>query len=142
MKTVLRRRCVFLLRRCNGFSIVEVAISIVVLGAALVPCCELLFLAKGAADADESRAVALNELEREVEMLRQRDFDLFESKPRAPLPGDSGSDYESQVIVMQMSQHLKKVIVIVYREGSRGAEVQESAEFYITDCDFPVRKIW
>ena len=129
-------------RRCGGFSIIEVAIAVTVLGSALVACCQLLQVARRAADGDQFRAMALNELERKVEMLNQTGFDLLQSKPRAPLPADSGQDCEIQTIVTQESSYLKKVRVVLYRQNSGGAEVQESAEFYVTDCKFPIERIW
>ena len=128
-------------RRC-GFSIVEVAISVVVLGTALIACSQLLCLATRAGDTDESRAIALNELERRVEMLRQRDFDLLESEERVPLAEAPGIDCDIEVTVTEVSQYLKKVTVVIYRQGNGVAEASESAIFYVADCAFPLTRTW
>ncbi len=129
-------------KRHGGFSIIEVAISVVVLGTALIACSQLLCLATRAGDTDESRAIALSELERKVEMLRQRDFDLLESEERAPLAEASGTDCDIEVTVTQVSQYLKKVTVVIYRQGDSVAEASESAEFYVADCAFPLTRTW
>ena len=129
-------------KRQRGFSIIEVAISVLVLGSVLVASSQLLCIGKRAADTDKSRAVVLNELERKVEMLRQKGFDLLESEPRAPVDGGAGIDCDIEVTVTEVSEYLKAVAVILYRQNDDGAEVQESVEFCVAECAFPVERTW
>jgi hypothetical protein len=126
--------------RRRGYSVVEVAIAVVVLGTALIPCSRLILIAKQAADSDESGIRALNELDRKIDLIRQKHFDLIDAEARAVIV--ASPDCEVEVTVQTLPQNLKKVTVTVYRTGANGNTIEESAEFLVVDCNFPVEKVW
>jgi hypothetical protein len=128
--------------RRRGYSVVEVAIAVVVLGTALIPCSRLILIAKQASDSDESGIRALNELDRKISVIRQKSFDLIDAEGRAVIDAIASPDCEAEVTVQTLPQNLKKVTVTVYHIGANGNVVEESAEFLAVDCNFPVEKVW
>jgi len=102
-------------------SLVEVLVALVLLAVALLPVVVGFSQALVSTSDASIAAVAASIAREKMEEMKSIDFDLLDGQPRAPRDlraGDAFFEVTSEVEVHTSVPDLKKVAVVVYRNGS------------------------
>lgn len=105
----------------EGMSLVEVLVALVLLAVALLPVVVGFSQALVSTSDASIAAVAASIAREKMEEMKSIDFDLLDSQPRAPRDlraGDAFFEVTSEVELHTSVPDLKKVAVVVYRNGS------------------------
>lgn len=97
--------------RQNGFTLVECAASIVILGVALVAAMGLFTIHEQAYAMEQAAAKALVFLERELESVRDTEFEALQTSAYAPVPEDN--TYQVRRVVTSVDSVTREVDVEV-----------------------------
>ena len=84
-----KQRCARVRRA--GFTLLEVMLAVLVLGASLVALTRMLILGRLSSDADAKRVVALSILRREADLVQARGHDSLVSEPATSVPDSTVS---------------------------------------------------
>ena len=123
--------------RRGGFTLLEVALAVLIVGTALVALTRMLTLGRLCADADAKRVVALSILREQVELAKARGYSGLDDEAASAVDGQPG--YSHSLDVMNAGNGLKLVTVTVLWNSPTGLEVSESVQFIVSDAVLPVR---
>jgi len=121
----------------GGFTLLEVALAVLVLGTALVALTRMLVLGRVCADADAKRVVALELLREEAELVKARGYDGAASEAATAV--EAHPEYVRSVTATYVGGGLKRVIVTVSWDSPTGQAASESVTFLLGDSVLPVR---
>lgn len=121
----------------GGFTLLEVALAVLVLGTALVALTRMLALGRLGADADAKRVVALSILREQAELAKARGFSGIESQAATTLDAHPGYTYS--VSWLAMGSRLKVVTITVNWASPTGAAASDSVTFVAGQSVLPVR---
>ena len=122
-----------------GFTILEVAIAVVVLGTALVAIARMFQLGSAVTQSDRMQVVALNLLARDAELLKERDFSSIASESRRAL--DDYGTYEVETTVTDIDSNFKQATVTIYWNNVMGGEASQSVNLLKGASDVPVSNV-
>ncbi|MBN1918209.1 MAG: hypothetical protein JW889_09885 [Verrucomicrobia bacterium] len=121
----------------GGFTLLEVALAVLVLGTSLVALTRMLTLGHLCADADAKRVVALQLLREEAELLKARGYDGVANEAADAVEGHTG--YLRSVTATYVGGGLKRVTVTVSWDSPTGQTASESVSFLLGDSVLPAR---
>jgi Tfp pilus assembly protein PilV len=123
--------------RQAGFTLLEVALAVLVLGTELVALTRMLVIGRLCADADAKRVVALQILREQAELVRARGYDGAVNEAAATVGDHPG--YSRSVTATYVGGGLKSVTVTVTWNSPTGQIASESVGFFLGDSVLPVR---
>lgn len=121
----------------GGFTLLEVALAVLIVGTALVALTRMLTLGRLVADTDAERVVALSILREQAALVKARGSAALEDQVATAL--DEHPGYWQALDVTNAGDGLKLVKVTVSWNSPTGREVSESAQFIVSDAVLPVR---
>jgi Tfp pilus assembly protein PilV len=121
----------------GGFTLLEVALAVLVLGTALVALTRMLTLGRLCSDADATRVAALQILREQAELVKARGYDGVSEAAATAVEGHAG--YTRSIAASYVGGGLKRVTVTVSWDSPTGTTASESVSFLIGDSVLPVR---
>jgi Tfp pilus assembly protein PilV len=121
----------------GGFTLLEVALAVLVLGTALVALTRMLVLGRLCADADAQRVVALSILREQAERARVRGYNSLESQAAAAVDGQPG--YSRSLEVASAGVGLRLVTITVFWDSPTGRPVSEAVQCLVGDAVLPTQ---
>ena len=107
-----------LFRSRRGFTLVEIMVSVAVLGAAMLSVAQMFRVGADVGSTENKRMVALNLLQHELEMLKEQNWDTIQTRSRSTVTGRE--DYEIALIAGNYSANVKVVQGTIYWTDHRG----------------------
>ncbi|MBI3983670.1 type II secretion system protein [Candidatus Microgenomates bacterium] len=117
----------------TGFSLVEIAVGIAVIGLIIVALSDLLITVTGIQRQNRNLALATRTAEQKIESLRNSHYNSLAVSPppldfTAELPAELATPRTAQVNISEPTPGMKRLdVTITYQEGSRAKSVALSA---------------
>lgn len=117
----------------SGFSLVEIAVGVAVIGLIIVALSDLFITITGIQRQSRNLALASRLAEQKIESLRNSHYNSLELSPpsldfTAEMPAELASPRLAQVVVSEPAPGMKRLdVTVTYREGSRDKTVALSA---------------
>jgi len=122
--------------RCEGFTLFEVMMAVLVLGTALVGLVRMLDLGRLGLDADTKRVAALSLLRHEAALVKARGYESLANEAATSVAAEPG--YARSLSVVYAGGGLKLVTVTVSWKSPTGKVVSESAQLLVADTQLPM----
>jgi prepilin-type N-terminal cleavage/methylation domain-containing protein len=120
----------------RGFTLIEILVAVAVLGAAMITVAQMFRVGLDVGGTEEKRMVALNLLQHELEILKEKEWSSLQSKSRSTV--DGYEDYEIAIMVSNYSASVKIAQGRIYWTDHRGYAQSEILNCMYADHLFRV----